>query len=60
MYRPTDDRLSKSAKISILYIVMVFIFFSYIFRLFSMQIVRGDDYKIQSKRNANSVTVIPA
>ena len=56
----SEDRLTKGAKIFILLIVLVLFFIIYIYRLFSMQIVQGEQYRSQSQRISSQITVISA
>ena len=60
MFKESQDKLSKVAKVNILLIILVVFFVSYIYKLFSMQIVQGEHYRSQSQRISSQVTIISA
>ncbi len=55
-----NSLLDKNSRIIILTILICFIFLIYIFRLFSMQVINGVEYRTQSKTISSQVTTIPA
>lgn len=55
-----DDKLHKNAKILILFIIICVGFFLYSYKLFTMQIVQGEEYRTRSKVISSQVTTLPA
>ena len=55
-----DVKLSTQTKVFFLLIFLLICVFSYIFRLYSMQIINGEHYKTQSKTLSSQVNIIPA
>lgn len=60
MFKKYEDKLSKNSKIIILLIFNLVLFFVYSLALFRMQIVKGEDYKTQSKTISSLVNTLPA
>ena len=60
MFKKYEDKLSKNSKIIILLIFNLVRFFVYSLALFRMQIVKGEDYKTQSKTISSLVNTLPA
>lgn len=54
------DKISKNVKILIIAIALFVVFFFYIYKLFSMQIIQGEHYKTQSKTISSQISVIVA
>jgi len=55
-----EDKLHKNAKILILLVLVCLGFFAYAYRLFTLQIVQGEEYRSQSKVISSQVTTLPA
>lgn len=55
-----NDKLHKNAKILILFILICSGFFLYAYKLFTLQIVQGEEYRSQSKVISSQVTTLPA
>lgn len=60
MFKRYEDKLSKNTKITIIIIFNVVMFLIYGISLFKMQIVKGEDYKTQSKTISSLVNTLPA
>ena len=56
--RHTDNSLRKNYKIAFLLLLIVVIFALYALRLFTLQIINGDDYRKQSVRISRTITTI--
>ena len=54
------DKLHKNAKVLILFILICLGFFLYVYKLFTLQIVQGEEYRSQSKVISSQVTTLPA
>ncbi len=52
--------LEKTSKLMIIGACLTVFFLAYFYRLFSMQVIQGQEYRNQSKRISSQVTVIPA
>ena len=52
--------ISKNGKIIILFFITCGAFIVYVFRLFSMQITNGEEYKIQSRTISSQISTLPA
>lgn len=57
---PDLDSARKSAKLGLLTLLIFVLFGVYALKLFSMQVIRGKQYRSQSERNSNAITVIEA
>ena len=55
-----SKQLTKSSKLLILLIIISIPFVSFLFKLFSMQIINGDHYRLQSQTISSQVSIIPA
>ena len=55
-----DSKLSKTTKLLILFFIILISFALYAYRLFTLQIVQGEDYRSQSKVFSSQVKVLPA
>lgn len=55
-----QDKLDKNIKTILLFIILVLFFVIWIFNLFSLQIVNGEQYRTQSKNISSQTTTIPA
>ena len=60
MFNTKMDKISKNVKILIIAIALFVVFFFYIYKLFSMQIIQGEHYKTQSKTISSQISVIVA
>ena len=56
----SGNGLSKTGKVLILLIITSFAFIIYVFRLFSMQITNGEEYKTQSRTISSQISTLPA
>jgi len=56
----TADKLSKNAKLIILFLLLFFSMIVYLYKLFSMQIIHGEQYKTQSRTISSQVNILPA
>ncbi|MCK9169192.1 MAG: penicillin-binding protein 2 [Treponema sp.] len=50
----------KNSRIVILTLIIVVVFLIYVYRLFSMQIIQGDQYRKKSRTISSQVNIIPA
>ena len=55
-----EDKLDKNVKTILLFAILVVFFILWTFRLFSMQIVNGEQYRTQSKNISSQTSTIPA
>ncbi len=60
MYKKAEDNFSKGTKVFILLILIVLMFLSYIYKLFSLQVLNGEQYRSQSRKISSQVTTISA
>ena len=60
MYKKAEDIFSKGTKVFILLILIVLMFLSYVYKLFSLQVLNGEQYRSQSKKISSQVTTISA
>ena len=60
MYKKAEDIFSKGTKVFILFVVTVFMFLLYIYKLFSLQVLNGEQYRSQSKKISSQITTISA
>ena len=60
MYKQAEDFLSKGSKVFILLILIALMFLSYIYKLFSLQVLNGEQYRSQSRKISSQVTTISA
>ncbi len=56
----SGNSLSKTGKVIILLFITSTVFVIYVFRLFSMQITNGEEYKTQSKTISSQISTLPA
>jgi len=56
----SGNSLSKTSKIMILLLLTTAIFAIYVFRLFSMQIINGEEYRTQSQTISSQISTLPA
>ena len=55
MINGQQNNISKNGKVIILFFITCFALVIYVFRLFSMQITNGEEYKIQSKTISSQI-----
>ena len=60
MINSQPNSISKNGKVIILFFITTFALVIYVFRLFSMQITNGEEYKIQSKTISSQISTLPA
>ena len=60
MYKQAEDLISKGTKIFILLLIIVLLFFVYVYKLFSLQVLNGERYRSQSKKISSQITTISA
>lgn len=58
MYKQAEDIFSKGTKVFILMVLVALIFLAYIYKLFSLQVINGEQYRTQSRRISSQVTTI--
>lgn len=57
---PANNEIQKHIKLLILAVILVLLFLLYSFRLFSMQILNGSKYRMQSKNISSRTVILPA
>ena len=55
-----NSTIDKNSRIIVLMLFLCISFLIYVYRLFSMQIINGSEYRTQSKTISSQVTTIPA
>lgn len=55
-----NSTIDKNSRIMVLLLLLCIAFLIYVYRLFSMQIINGSEYRTQSKTISSQVTTIPA
>ena len=55
-----NSSIDKNSRVMVLMLLLCVIFLIYVYRLFSMQIINGSEYRTQSKTISSQVTTIPA
>lgn len=56
----SSNQIKRNIKVFSLFIVLVLVFFSYIVKLYSLQVVKGDLYRSQSQKSSSHTDTIPA
>lgn len=59
-YDKSKNELDKNFKILVILLLIIFLFIIYIYKLFSLQVVNGNNYRSQSKTISSLVNTIPA
>ena len=54
------DSITKNVKLFIIFILLVFLMLIYVYRLFTMQIIQGEQYRTQSRTISSQVSSLPA
>lgn len=60
MFKAAEDKITKVAKVGILLVILVFFFVLYLYKLFTMQIIQGENYRSQSQKISSQISVISA
>ena len=60
MYKRAEDIFSKGTKVFILLVLIILMFLSYVYKLFSLQVLNGEQYRSQSRKISSQVTTISA
>ena len=56
----SDKKFTKNTRLLIIQIIIASLFFIYVYTLFSLQILKGNEYRSQSKTISSQVKIIPA
>lgn len=56
----SSNQIKRNIKVFALFIVLVLVFFSYIVKLYSLQVIKGDLYRSQSQKSSSHTDTIPA
>ena len=56
----SDKKFTKNTRLLIIQIIIASIFFIYVYTLFSLQVLQGNEYRSQSKTISSQVKIIPA
>ena len=56
----SDKKFTKNTRLLIIQIIIASLFFIYVYTLFSLQILQGNEYRSQSKTISSQVKIIPA
>lgn len=60
MSKSYEDKIPKPIKTHILLFILIISMAAYLYKLFSMQIVQGEQYRSQSQRISSQISTIPA
>lgn len=56
----SDKKFTKNTRLLIIQIIIASLFFIYVYTLFSLQVLKGNEYRSQSKTISSQVKIIPA
>ena len=56
----SDKKFTKNTRLLIIQIIIASLFFIYVYTLFSLQVLQGNEYRSQSKTISSQVKIIPA
>lgn len=56
----SDKKFTKNTRLLIIHIIIASLFFIYVYTLFSLQVLKGNEYRSQSKTISSQVKIIPA
>lgn len=56
----SDKKFTKNSRLLIIQIIIAVLFFIYVYTLFSLQVLKGNEYRSQSKTISSQVKIIPA
>lgn len=56
----SDKKFTKNTRLLIIHIIIASLFFIYVYTLFSLQVLQGNEYRSQSKTISSQVKIIPA